>query len=101
MIATVSFTESAPSALSAWCYASPGSRRWPTACASAVWGKSAGIAMLLFLLLEFPNQRRYAQVLFLALVAIGMLGVVAPPIRSLLFFAGWRRGAAMARSSSR
>jgi hypothetical protein len=50
--------------------------------------------MLLFLLLEFRHQRRYAQVLFVALVAIGMLGVVRAADPWSLFLAGWRRGAA-------
>ncbi len=57
-------------------------------------GDAAGMAMLLFLLLEFRNQRRYAQVLFVALVAIGMLGVARAADPMALFIAGWRRGAA-------
>jgi hypothetical protein len=56
-------------------------------------GDAAGMAMLLFLLLEFRNQRRYAQVLFVALVTIGMLGVARAADPLALFFAGWRRGA--------
>ena len=57
-------------------------------------GTLAGMAMLLFLLLQFPQQRRYAQVLFLALTAIGLAGVAAAAHPLALFLAGWRRGAA-------
>ena len=35
-------------------------------------GDLAGIAILVFLILEFPRQRRYAQILFLALTGIGL-----------------------------
>jgi hypothetical protein len=56
-------------------------------------GNAAGIAMLAFLLLEFPRQRRYAQVLFLALCAIGMVGVVEAADPTGLFLSAWRRGA--------
>lgn len=56
-------------------------------------GDAAGIAMLAFLLLEFPRQRRYAQLLFLALCAIGLLGVMAATDPAALFLAAWRRGA--------
>lgn len=56
-------------------------------------GDAAGMAMLVFLLLEFPRQRRYAQLLFLALCAVGMLGVVAAADPAALFLAAWRRGA--------
>lgn len=59
-------------------------------------GTAAGLAMLLFLLLEFRNQRRYAQVLFLALVGIGMVGVIPAAHPLALFDAGWRRGAGYA-----
>jgi hypothetical protein len=57
-------------------------------------GDLAGMAMLVFLILEFPRQRRYAQILFLALTGIGLIGVAiaADPIG--LFLAAWRRGAA-------
>jgi hypothetical protein len=57
-------------------------------------GDAAGMAMLLFLLLQFPRQRRYAQVLFLALTAIGLCGVVVAADPLALFLSGWRRGAA-------
>jgi hypothetical protein len=56
-------------------------------------GNGAGIAMLAFLLLEFPRQRRYAQVLFIALCAIGMVGVVGAADPIGLFLSAWRRGA--------
>jgi hypothetical protein len=59
-------------------------------------GDLAGVAILLFLLLEFRNQRRYAQVLFLALFAIGMVGVALAADPVALFLAGWRRGASYA-----
>jgi hypothetical protein len=59
-------------------------------------GNVAGIAILLFLLLQFPKQHRYAQVLFLALLAIGMIGVVMAADPLALFLASWRRGASYA-----
>jgi hypothetical protein len=59
-------------------------------------GDAAGLTILAFLLREFPRQRRYAQVLFLAMTAVGMAGVVASPDPAALFLAGWRRGAAYA-----
>ena len=81
--------------LSAWCYAFV----WAATLADQLLrvpplGEAAGIGMLLFLLLEFGNQRRYAQVLFVALVATGMVGVVRAADPPGLFLAGWRRGAA-------
>ena len=86
---------SAPVSPSAWCYAFA----WLATLADSLLhvhplGDAAGMAMLLFLLLEFRNQRRYAQVLFCALVGIGMLGVARAIDPAALFFAGWRRGAA-------
>ena len=86
---------SAPVAPSAWCYAFA----WAATLADALLhlqplGDAAGMAMLLFLLLEFRNQRRYAQVLFCALVGIGMLGLVRAADPGAVFLAGWRRGAA-------
>lgn len=56
-------------------------------------GEAAGMAMLGFLLLEFPRQRRYAQVLFLGLCGIGLLGVVRAADPLGLFLTAWRRGA--------
>ncbi len=57
-------------------------------------GDLAGIAMLVFLILEFPRQRRYARVLFLALTGIGLIGVVIAAHPAALFLSAWRRGAA-------
>jgi len=57
-------------------------------------GDAGGMAMLLFLLLEFRNQRRYAQILFFGLVGAGMIGVLRSAHPLPLFLAGWRRGAA-------
>jgi hypothetical protein len=59
-------------------------------------GDAAGLAILFFLAREFPRQRRYAQVLFLAMAGIGIAGVVASADPMALFLAGWRRGAAYA-----
>ena len=61
-----------------------------------VLGDAAGLAILIFLVREFPHQRRYAQVLFLAMTGVGMAGVLASAEPLALFFAGWRRGAAYA-----
>ncbi len=57
-------------------------------------GDLAGMAILVFLILEFPRQRRYAQVLFLALTGIGLIGVATAADPVGLFLAAWRRGAA-------
>ncbi len=57
-------------------------------------GDLAGMAILVFLILEFPRQRRYAQVLFLALTGIGLVGVATAADPVGLFLAAWRRGAA-------
>jgi hypothetical protein len=57
-------------------------------------GDAGGIAMVVFLVLEFPRQRRYAKILFLALTAIGLFGVAIAAHPLALFFAAWRRGAA-------
>ncbi len=59
-------------------------------------GDAAGLAILVFLVREFPRQRRYAQVLFLVMAGIGMAGVAASADPEALFLAGWRRGAAYA-----
>lgn len=56
-------------------------------------GWLAGLAMLLFLALEFPRQRRYAQVLFVVLVGAGLLAVAASERKIGLFLDGWQRGA--------
>jgi hypothetical protein len=83
--------------LSAWCYVIA----WAATLADqlahvAHAGDLAGLAILLFLLLEFRRQRRYAQLLFVALFAIGMVGVLLAADPALLFLAGWRRGASYA-----
>ncbi len=59
-------------------------------------GMLAGLAILGFLLLEFPRQRRYAQVLFLVMFAAGLTGVAAAADPLPLAMAGLRRGAAYA-----
>ncbi|MBN8898229.1 MAG: hypothetical protein J0H35_08605, partial [Rhodospirillales bacterium] len=56
-------------------------------------GDAAGLAMLAFLLLEFPRQRRYVQILFIGLCGIGLLGVAGAADPWALFLAAWRRGA--------
>jgi hypothetical protein len=56
-------------------------------------GWLAGMAMLVFLVLEFPRQRRYAQVLFLVLAGAGLVALVASPAPLRLFLDGWQRGA--------
>ncbi|MDE2514727.1 MAG: hypothetical protein KGL12_01755 [Rhodospirillales bacterium] len=56
-------------------------------------GDLAGMAILGFLLLQFPHQRRYAQVLFVALCVAGLAGVAAAPDPLVLFLRGWRHGA--------
>ena len=83
--------------LSAWCYVIA----WAATLADQLAhvthaGDLAGLAILLFLLLEFRRQRRYAQVLFVALFAIGMVGVLLAADPAHLFLAGWRRGASYA-----
>ncbi len=59
-------------------------------------GTAAGLAILAFLLLEFPRQRRYAQAVFLGLAALGLVGVAAASDPWALFLASWRRGASYA-----
>ena len=59
-------------------------------------GNAAGLCLLAFLLLEFPRQRRYAQLVFLALLGLGLLGVVRAADPLSLFLAAWRRGAVFA-----
>lgn len=59
-------------------------------------GNAAGLAILAFLVREFPNQRRYAQVLFLVMVGAGIAGVAAAADPLGAFLGGWRRGAAYA-----
>jgi hypothetical protein len=83
--------------MSAWCYV----LAWAATLAAQVFhvpyaGELAGLAILTFLLVEFRNQRRYAQALFLAMLAIGMAGVAASPHPVALFLGAWRRGASYA-----
>ena len=63
-------------------------------------GDLAGLALLAFLLREFPRQRRYARVVLAGFSAAGLVGIAlaarggADPVA--LFLAGWRRGAVYA-----
>ena len=79
---------------SAWCYV----LAWAASLFGQVVGVPAsgglaGLAMLIFLIVEFPRQRRYAQVLFLVLSAIGLIGIATVDDPWPLFLAGWQRGA--------
>jgi hypothetical protein len=83
--------------MSAWCYV----LAWTATLAAQLLhlryaGALAGLAILAFLFAEFRNQRRYAQALFLALLAIGMVGVVAAPHPIALFLDAWQHGASYA-----
>lgn len=83
--------------MSAWCYV----LAWAATLAAQLLhlpyaGPLAGLAILAFLLAEFRNQRRYAQVLFLGLLAISMIGVAAAPHPIALFLDAWQRGASYA-----
>jgi hypothetical protein len=83
--------------MSAWCYV----LAWAATLIDQLLhlplaGDVGGIAILAFLLLEFRNQRRFAQMLFIALFAIGMVGVALAEDKAGLFLAGWRRGASYA-----
>ncbi len=83
--------------MSAWCYV----LAWAATLAAQLGqlpgaGRVAGLAILLFLLGEFRNQRRYAKVLFLGMLAIGLTGVAAAAHPLALFLDAWRRGAAYA-----
>lgn len=83
--------------MSAWCYI----LAWAATLAAQLLalpqaGALAGLAILAFLLLEFPHQRRYTQALFLALVGAGLLGVAAAPHPLALFLNAWQRGATYA-----
>lgn len=83
--------------MSAWCYV----LAWAATLAAQLLhlpyaGQLAGLAILAFLLAEFRNQRRYAQLLFLGMLAIGMVGIAASPHPLALFLDAWRRGASYA-----
>jgi hypothetical protein len=83
--------------MSAWCYV----LAWVATLAAQLLhlpfaGPLAGLAILAFLLAEFRNQRRYAQVLFVALVGLGLLGIASAAHPLPLFLNAWQRGAAYA-----
>jgi hypothetical protein len=83
--------------MSTWCYV----LAWAATLAAQLLhlpyaGQLAGLAILLFLLAEFRNQHRYAQALFVALVAIGMIGVAIAPHAIDRFLDAWQRGASYA-----
>jgi hypothetical protein len=63
-------------------------------------GDIAGLALLGFLLLEFPRQRAYARAVLIGFSAAGLGGVAFAHRGGAdavgLFLAGWRRGAAYA-----
>lgn len=59
-------------------------------------GAVAGMALLGFLLAEFPRQHRYAQIVFLALAGIGAIGIAQAASPMELFLEAWRRGAQFA-----
>jgi hypothetical protein len=63
-------------------------------------GDLAGLALLGFLLAEWPRQRRYARVVLAGFTAAGLAGIALASRRGAaplpLFLAGWRRGAAYA-----
>ena len=59
-------------------------------------GHAAGFCLLGFLLIEFSRQRRYARLLLLSMLAIGMLGIARAADPFALFLASWRRAAAFA-----
>jgi hypothetical protein len=83
--------------MSAWCYV----LAWAATLAAQLLhlpyaGALAGLAILAFLFAEFRNQRRYAQALFLVLLAVGLLGVMAAPHPIARFLDAWQRGASYA-----
>jgi hypothetical protein len=83
--------------MSAWCYV----LAWAATLAAQLFhlpnaGHAAGLAILLFLLIEFHKQWRYAQVLFLGMLAVGMIGVATAPHPFDLFLDAWQRGASYA-----
>jgi hypothetical protein len=83
--------------MSAWCYV----LAWAATLAAQglhlpFAGQFAGVAILAFLLIEFRNQRRYAQALFLSMLAFGMVGVAVASHPIKLFLDAWQRGASYA-----
>jgi hypothetical protein len=63
-------------------------------------GDLAGLALLGFLLLEFPRQRRYARAVLIGFSAAGLIGIALAARHGTdpvgLFLSGWRRGAVYA-----
>ncbi len=59
-------------------------------------GQLAGVALALFLLLELPRQRRYAQIFFVAMAALGTAGLLTTPHPIDLLLAALARGAVYA-----
>ncbi len=59
-------------------------------------GSVAGVAIVLFLALEFPRQRRAIRVVSMVLVLAGLAAVAMAPDPVAALEAGWRRGAAYA-----
>ncbi len=59
-------------------------------------GVVAGVAVVIFLALEFPHQRRPIKVVGLALAGVGLVGVAASADPLAALAAGARRGAAYA-----
>jgi hypothetical protein len=59
-------------------------------------GVAAGLALLAFLLVELPRQKRALRLVFAALVAVGLAGVALAAEPGAAFLAAWRRGAAYA-----
>jgi hypothetical protein len=61
-----------------------------------VLGQAAGVALALFLVLELPRQRRYAQVFFVAMAALGCVGLLTTQHPVSLLLDALRRGAVYA-----
>ncbi len=63
-------------------------------------GDAAGLALVAFLLLQFPHQRLYARVFLVAMAALGAVGLARVAAQGgdplALFLSAWRRGAAYA-----
>lgn len=83
--------------MSAWCYV----LAWAATLAAQLLhlsfaGPLAGLAILGFLLAEWRRQRRYVQVLFVGMSAIGLFGVAAAAHPLAVFLGAWQRGAAYA-----
>ncbi len=90
-------TEPCPDAVSVWLYGFVWFATLADQCLT--WpplGHAAGIAILGFLLLQFPRQRSYVRALFIGLSGIGLAGVVFSADPLGLFLEGWRRGAVYA-----